>query len=242
MDYGWFRTLWHEALEAASLLPRPPRPSETIDLHRMSRGYTLFVSLGSGHEAEPFYTTAQLEWTWDAELSARSATTEEDLLVQLLGQDGYDLVTEQPWLRVGVTLNATLPWGSPVPLPSANAWHHWVQEVTARLSPLFPTESKEGPNGLPIVLSAMGEPEARLRCGLLGRLYLTGVHLSAWQAMDLPREWDNPDREPDEWPGENLVDFAIRTRQALQTWEDCLGYLHPDELDTWRDGNGERSA
>jgi hypothetical protein len=56
-----------------------------------------------------FYVTATLSWRWDAALSARSATAEEDLLVEILGRDGSYLVTEQPWLRVDVTLNATVP-------------------------------------------------------------------------------------------------------------------------------------
>jgi len=79
------------------------------------------------------------------------------------------------------------------------------------------------------VLSAHGDPEAELRCDPDGRLYLTGVHLSAWQSIDLPRQWDNPDREPDDWPEVELADFIERVRRALQEWEGGLVHLYSQE-------------
>jgi len=54
-----------------------------------------------------------------------------------------------------------------------------------------------------------------------------GVHLSAWQSIDLPRQWDKPDREPDDWPEVELADFIERVRRALQEWEGCLECLSP---------------
>jgi len=57
-------------------------------------------------------------------------------------------------------------------------------------------ESEKDDHGL-VVLS----PAARLTCDPdIGELYLTRVGLSAWQVIDLPHQWDNPDREPDPWP------------------------------------------
>jgi hypothetical protein len=229
MNYDEFRTLWHAALDAAGLLPYPLWPTETIDVHQMDRVYSLYVSLGGGYGAEPFYTTARLGWNWDAALSARFATREEDLLTALLGRDGSYLVTEQPWLRVDVTLNATLPWDSPLPMPGAEAWRRWAVEVTSRIAPILPVESEEDERGLK-VLSAHGDPEAELRCDPDGRLYLTGVHLSAWQSIDLPRQWDNPDREPDDWPEVELADFIERVRRALEEWEGCLAHLCSQEV------------
>ena len=231
MNYDQFRTLWHEALDAAGLMPSLPHPMEAISLDGMSRTYKTIVVLGE-QEIRPFYVTATLSWEWDAALTARSATTEEDLLIEVLGQDGYYLVTQRPWLRVDVTLSATLPADAPIPMPDAGAWRRWAAKVKAQLAPLLPIESVDA--GHPLdeeydlrILSARSEPAARLRCDPdTGRLYLIRVELSAWQGLDLPRQWDDPDREPDPWPETQLADFAGRLREALLVWEDCLGHLH----------------
>jgi len=153
-------------------------------------------------------------------------------LIEVLGQDGYYLVTQRPWLRVDITLSATLPADSPISMPDAGAWRRWAAKVKARLAPLLPIESVDA--GHPLdeeydlrILSSRSKPAARLRCDPNnGELYLTRVELSAWQGIDLPRQWDNPDREPDPWPEAQLADFAGRARQALLVWEDCLGHLH----------------
>ena len=226
MNYDQFRAIWHEALEVAGLLPFPPFPSETVELRWMSREYSINVSLRSVQRAGPFHIIARLSWKWDAALSARTATTEEDLLVEVLGEDGYYLVTEQPWLRVDVTLRAMLPMDSPLPMPDADAWSRWAAEVTTRLAPCLPIMGMDESEIEPDTLSWRGEPTARLQCDSDGQLYLTRVELSAWQGIDLPRQWDNPDRTPDDWPDVQLADFAGRLHQALQEWEKCLERLH----------------
>lgn len=227
MNYDQFRAVWQDTLDAAGLLPFPPQPTEAVELGWLSRMYEINVSLRSIQRAGPFYINAGLSWRWDAALAARSATTEEDLLVEVLGQDGYYLVTEQPWLRVDVTLRATLPMDSPLSMPGDDAWKQWVAEVTCRLARILPSAGEENED-IEESLCWRGEPEARLRCDPDGRLYLTGVYLAAWQGIDLPRQWDNPDREPDGWPEHTLTDFATRVRGALQEWEGCLMHLHPD--------------
>jgi hypothetical protein len=54
MNYDLFCTLWHEALDAAGLLPQRLWPTEAFDVHRMDRAYSLRVSLGDGRGAEPY--------------------------------------------------------------------------------------------------------------------------------------------------------------------------------------------
>ena len=230
MDYEQFRTRFLEALDAAGLMRALPWPVEAVSLDSMSRTYRIIVRR-TAQQARPFYVSATLSWEWDAALAARSATTEEDLLIELLGRDGYYLVTEQPWLRVDVTLTASLPMDSPIPMPEADTWRRWSAEVNARLSPLLPIESADSEYPMDDdyglrVLSSRSEPTAQLSCDPdTGRLYLTCVELSAWQGIDLPRQWDNPDREPDPPPGAQLADFAERVYHALQEWEVCLKYL-----------------
>jgi hypothetical protein len=56
-------------------------------------------------------------------------------------------------------------------------------------------------------------------------LLLTGVEWPAWQVINLVRQWDDPEREPDEFTDEELAAFADRVREALQVWESCLQHL-----------------
>ncbi len=46
MNYDQFRTLWHEALDAAGLVPSLRHPMEAISLDGMSRTYKTIVVLG----------------------------------------------------------------------------------------------------------------------------------------------------------------------------------------------------
>ena len=146
--------------------------------------------------------------------------------MELLGMEKWYLDTEQPWLRVDVTLSATLPLDSPLPLPGATIWRQWVADVTARLAALLPTEVGNGEQDR-LVLSWRGEPESRARYTPDGELYLTGVKLSAWQGINLPRQWDDPRREWEERPGDQLVDFAHRVWEALGEWKRSLRHLQP---------------
>jgi hypothetical protein len=228
MNYDDFRTLWHEAASAAGLLPYPARPAETIDLRRMNRRYSVTIPMHDMNRARPFYVTAGLSWQWDALHSARTATTEEDVLIELLGQDGCDLVTERPWLRVDITLYATLPVYAPLPLPDASAWRRWAGEVTRRLASLLPTESPDVEEEQSSLLSWRGDPGARLQCATDGQLWLTGVSLPAWQGIELSRQWDNPDREPDFETESQLADFCGRLSRALKEWAHCLRHLAED--------------
>ncbi len=230
MNYEQFRAIWHQALDEAGLLSFPPRPSESVDLGRMSRTYRISVTPGREQRAKPFHVAAELSWRWDALQSARTETTEEDLLMELLGRDGYYLVTERPWLRVNVTLRAMLPLYAPMPMPDTEAWRRWGTEVAACLDPFLPieaveTEETEQEEELEWPLAWRGEPIANVHCDAEGQLYLTAVELPAWQGIELARQWDNPDREWDLGPAGQLVDFSGRLHQALKAWEDCLGYL-----------------
>ena len=186
MNYEQFRIAWYEALTEAGMWSYLCPPIETVDLGQMSRTYRVYVHLGHSQEVKPFHVSANLSWTWDALQAARTATTEEDALMLFLGDEGRHLDTERPWLRVDVTLSATLSWGSPLPLPEPTRWRDWVADVTGRLAPLLPTEVGDG-EGAPLVLSWRGEPEAEVQPKADGQLYLTGVRLSAWKGIDLPR-------------------------------------------------------
>jgi len=59
MNYDQFRTLFHEALDAAGLMPALPQSLEAVSLDRMSRTYETIVELGAP-QPRPFYVTATL--------------------------------------------------------------------------------------------------------------------------------------------------------------------------------------
>jgi hypothetical protein len=226
MEYEQFRRVWHEALAQAGLMSVSPQtPVETIDLAGLSRSYKIFVELGHRQPARTFSVFASLKWEWDALQATRGRFREEEILTDLLGREASGLDTVPPWLRVDVTLLGSLPYDSPLPLPAPARWRRWTAEVASRLQPLLPIDSDMDEHGLK-VLSSRSEPEAHLRCHPTGQLFLSKVELSAWQSIELPRNWDHPERPPDPDPADQLFYFADRVRQALQAWEQCLFYLH----------------
>ena len=74
-------------------------------------------------------------------------------------------------------------------------------------------------------LGVQKELLARLQRRPDGRLYLTAVELPAWQGIELPRQWDNPERLQDERTEVQLASFCEWVRESLQVWEESLRYL-----------------
>ena len=226
MDYDAFRELWHEALAQARLITAPLWPTETIDLRQMARSYEVYMPMYHRNQTGPFHVTVELNWRWDALQSARTATTEEDLLVSLLGEDGHDLDTDRRWVRVDVTLHATLPADTPLSMPDADVWRQWMGRVMHEMDRLEPPDLPEvrwDRGEAPLFWQ--GHPVARLQCRPDGRLYLTGVEMPAWQGIELPRQWDNPDRPRDEGTEVQLRSFCEWVSDSLQVWEDSLRHL-----------------
>ncbi len=223
MNYDDFRMAWQEAL-AQARLQTWSFTNETITLRNMARAYRTHVSLGGPSSADAFNVTAELSWEWDALLSARSETVEEDLLMQVLGDDRRGTPTIPPWLRVDVVLHATRPWGKLLPMPAPAVWQRWVAEVGARLDHLL-LRDVEDRDDLPAVLAWRGEPETRFICQPDGQLALAAVQVAAWEGILLPRQWDNPERSCEEEPDEQLADLLGRVAQALRVWEEGLRHL-----------------
>jgi hypothetical protein len=226
MEYEQFRSVWHEALAQAGLISMPPQtPLETIDLAGLSRSYKINVALGHRQPEDSFHVSTSLEWEWDALQAVRGRFQEEEILTEVMGRKASGLDTVPPWLRVDLALHGSLPYDAPIPLPDPVHWQRWAAEVADRLGPLLPIDSDMDEHGLR-VLSSRSKPEAHLRCDPSGQLFLNEVKLSAWQSVELPRNWDDPERPLDPDPANQLFAFADRVRQALQAWEQCLPYLH----------------
>jgi hypothetical protein len=227
MNLETFRIGWDAALREARLLAHHDRAEDSIALETMARKYFVRLGLSRPRPAEPFLGSLELSWEWDALLSARTRTTEDDLLTELLGRDQFaPSETERPWLRVDWKLQGKLASDSPLLLSSADVWRSWVAQVTKRVAPTLPAPSSD-PDRDAATLWWTGEPEASIRCGARGELWLLGVSLKGWQAIELPRQCDHPDDVTDDGPEAQLEVLAAGLAAALDAWNKALSLLLP---------------
>lgn len=222
MNYQEFRNLWHDALREARLqIPYPVGPTEKIDLRSMTRSYELIIYGSSHPKSEPFFMSAKIEWDWDATLSARYATTEEDMLMQTFGDFGiHTEETVPPQLRIDVCLSAGVTYGTIYPMPAVVQWQRWVRQVSDELKLILPTGYDE--DGGICAYSDLIQANVKLLED--GQFNLESMTFKAWQLFRLPRQWDDPDKR-DPSPVEELRNFANRIARAMIMMEDGLAHL-----------------
>lgn len=231
MTYDELQKAWAWMLRESGL-PSIGEIQETLDLRTTDRTCKSFVEPFGGQHAEPFHITAALELRWDALQTARTNTTEEDMLHELLGLDETRKPrTQLPWLRVDVTLRASTMSGKEIPLPSPSAWQGWARETLGRLEsiePVIPLENvREGRKGVPEILAWQSEPALNVLCNPDGSLKLRGLEIATWQAITLPRKWDDTSRKPDHRPHDQLAAMFQRLKAALNAWMEALDHLTP---------------
>lgn len=231
MNYDTFRTAFDAALRQSGLRICGVRPDERLDLARLDRTYRVAVEPIGGQDAEPFFVTALLSWRWDALHTARTLSTEDDVLAELHGRhpDG-PVRTEPPWVRLDIELRATLPYGKPLALPSQAALGRWCHEACTRLEHIEPLTGPEPvrqheDGGLAVLAWQDAEPRIRASCRSSGELMLERVEIAAWQAIPTPRILDDPSADPDPGPHEELNAAFSRTRAALTAWTQALDHL-----------------
>lgn len=233
MTYDELKKAWIRALQESGLpIVGVESVDESLDLRLMHRKVRSVVETFGRQDNPPFHISAVFEYRWDALNSARTATTEEDIMSELLGRDSARKVrTARPWLRVDVTLRASLPYGKSIPMPSPVAWSKWAREAIGRLErtePVVPEEvTREGRGGHLEILAWQGEPEARVLVAPDGTLKLDGIVLRSWQAIELPRRWDDPSRRPDKPPDGQLVAMFARVKASLNAWMEVMDHLLP---------------
>lgn len=223
MNYEAFRLAWRDRL-VASGLQRYHGEEETIELRSLDRRYQCFAEPHVGQDAEPWFVTTRLAWRWSSLQSARTATTEEDLLTELFDRDESP-PTVPPWLRVDVELFATLPFGCVFLVPEVHLLRSWRREIVARLEQLEPLLPLEIEASDAIGLTTPGwlsAPTVEADCDSNGRLVIQRVSIESWQPLLLPRIWDDPERADE--PAA-LDAFFARVRAALYVWMQCLDHL-----------------
>jgi len=231
MNYEEFKELWTWALRESGLPIGGVTPiEETLDLRSTDRHCKSFVY--AHDRVATFHVSAELGFRWDALQTARTRCYEEDTVRQLFGADrGESPRTEVPWLRVDVTLSANTEWGKEISLPSAEVWQSWVRETIGRLEniePLLPIEQvRDNRKGNLEILAFRSEPELNVLCKPDGSLVLRGVEVAAWQAINLPRKWDDSSRKPDKGPHEQLAALFRRLTASLRGWREALDHLAP---------------
>lgn len=231
MNYDEFKAAFLAALADSRLPVIGVGPGEEIlDLRSMHRTFTVHVEPVGRQIGGPFHVAGTVSWRWDALQTARTATNEEDLLAELLGREEASATdTERPWMRIDIQLRAGLDHGKSIPLPPAKAWAAWSREAIGRLENVerLVTEeiTRETPDGRDAILAWQGDPEIKLTCTPDGELRLNAITVRAFQGLDLPRRWDDPDREPDEGPHEELTAMFQRLRTALYAWGEVMDNL-----------------
>lgn len=206
---------------------------EKLDPSTLDREYVVYVEpMGGGNITPPFHGSAAVSFRWDALLTARTATTEEDLLAELLGREAaLGVETEQPWIRVDITLRASLDYATSLPMPSPDAWARWIRETVGRLEDVERVVAEEEIREIPVdghaVLAWQGAPEIKLQGDPAGQLRLQEVEVAAFQGINLPRQWDDPDRIHDDDPDQQLAAMFKRVKAALFAWGEMVDHLLP---------------
>jgi hypothetical protein len=227
MNYQEFVYLWGNALRRARFpYLHPSFSHETVDLRSMDRTYRVYLHGSEMDVSKLFHVSAEVSWVWDTLLSARFATTEEDLLMQIYEDFDVHEDTDLPWLRMDIVLNASNAYGELIPLPLLTSWQKWVQEVNATVNPVL-SEEERWDRANPSSYAWRGTPQAEISFGSQGQVYLQRVSLESWQGITLPRQWDDPDKvDPD--PEGQLNQLAMKIKHALKLWEKSLISLIDD--------------
>ncbi len=100
--------------------------------------------------------------------------------------------------------------------------------VAARLrEPLIPPDDpiEETADGCFAILAWQGDPVIKATCNACGDLKLSSVSVSALQLIDVPRHWDDSEREPDPHPHAQLRALLARTKAALFAWGEVMDHF-----------------
>jgi hypothetical protein len=228
VKYDDFKAAFCRALDEAGI-PVMGSTDENLDLRSMDRRYEVCIEPVGPQDVEPWFVSGKICWNWGSVHTARTASREEDMLVELFGrEDAHEMDTRKPALRVDVEMQANLPWGKAIPMPKPHVWASWADEVMTRLEEIervVPEEtSRETSDGMLEILAWQGEPIARVLIAPGGELKLEAIKVTAFQMLELPRIFDDPDRD-DDHPRDQLVALFKRVKAAMHAWKDGIDHL-----------------
>lgn len=230
VNYDAFKQCFLHALKESGLPTMGPPPHvETLDLRNTDRTVKVYVEPIGAHDDRrrvgPFHVSGTISWRWHALHTARTATREEDVLREMLGEGGMEAKTERPWLRIDVKLRAGPDLSKPLPMPSPQTWGKWAKEAVMRLESVERLVSEDVMEEDGSILAWLGDPEIAATCDASGVLRLKDVTIAGFEILNVPRQWHDPDREPDADPHDRLVLLCKRVKAALYAWGEVTDHL-----------------
>ena len=219
MNYQAFKKLFEDTSAGAGFPIH--LPEEVIDVAQMERSYKAYAHRFES-SAGPFHTGLEYAWRWDALLSARSQTTEEDFIHQVWDDERGRLDTDRPVLRLDTRLFATCG-DKRLATPSPSRFKRWQQEIGPKLESLLPCDYPAPGSDLVVPIAGRVPPSVELELSEKGPL-LRSVAIESFQLITLPRQWDDPSRE-DPNPEGQLHELFDRVTRAFDVWVDHLHVL-----------------
>lgn len=226
MRYAEFRDQLEDALREEGLLfDGASRRVEMIDLRDTARHWKVHVHRTAPANAEPFHVFAAVEFDWSPVDAARAYSCEEDLLTELVGRRTRLPRTERRWIRVDLSLHATLPYGSTTSIPERQVLRGWTEAVVQAADAVF-THVKEKGGRIVAVLGGHGDVEVHARCYTNGLVSLSTVAISGFRIVRVPRVWDSPERRAVEADSRRELGRLARTfKTALDDWTESISAL-----------------
>lgn len=227
MRYEEFRDSLRGALEDVGLgFAHARHVVETVELGTGRQCWEGRVDAPPGAKVDPFYVSAAISFRWSPLESARSSTCEEDLLTELVGRRASRATKTSPrFVRVDLNLAATLPYGSTTPVPQSDVLSAWTTSVSEHLDEIL-TDIRQRQGRVTAVLGHVGEVEAGCRCAADGVLSMTGLSVSAFRLVRVPRVWDDPERRQAERSVVREMErLAAPARAAFDCWAQGIAEL-----------------
>jgi len=227
--YAEFRNQLEDALHEAGLFFHgTDRRVEAIELGDSVRSWNVHVWRAALRSADPFHVSAAIGFEWSPADAARAYTCEEDLLTELIGRRKRPTRTERRWIRIDLSLHASLPYGSTTPVPESHVFGAWTASVVEKADATF-TEMEEKQGRIVAVLGGHGNVEVHAHCKPDGVVSLKALAIAGFRMVRVPRVWDDPARrDAEKDPCDELHRLARRFKSAFDEWTTSVS-----ELATW---------
>ena len=150
------------------------------------------------------------------------------MATELLGRRKRPARTEQRWKRVDLSLHASLPYGSTTPMPEPRVFGAWTASIEEKVHAAF-SEIEERNGRIVAVLGGHGDLDVQVHFKPDGLASLSGVSISGFRVVRVPRVWDDPSRrEAERGPEKELGSLARTFKATFDEWINNVS-----ELATW---------